>query len=380
MELGVPVAATGGGLVVTGEPAWLPAPPRISPPAAPRGPDRVAQSQLMNELPAFFQAYASGDKAALNRFRFRGVSVTGLGGAVTFDSVSALRVPPGGASRQITVTVIWQLPANSQDRDGKSRDGLETRDDIWYVGCRPSKRQMVCKRDWSVNRGGGSPMTTTRPANVAMPARGHVSAAGRSWPGLASVNWSPSRTGLRLARLRRADPRPGCLSPVGLLQTCLRPLPRRSPGSSRPGRCRTRAPSGRQVRRVPGRTRSHIRFTCTCPSGLPQHYLDVQLIPEGTCYAYSPRRRDGSSGVEYAGPRHLPAGSVRAIVPRYRRIVAIFFLFPREITRFVQVIVLAVAIAVISYTPGIVQTLVGLTRAFYCRDDSGLSHPVRLAY
>ena len=61
-------------------------------------------------------------------------------------------------------------------------------------------------------------------------------------------------------------------------------------------------------------------------------------------------------------------------------IVAIFFLFPREITRFVQVIVLAVAIAVISYTPGIVQTLVGLTRAFYCRDDSGLSHPVRLAY
>ena len=36
MELGVPVAATGSGLVVTGEPAWLPAPPRISPPAAPR--------------------------------------------------------------------------------------------------------------------------------------------------------------------------------------------------------------------------------------------------------------------------------------------------------------------------------------------------------
>ena len=114
MELGVPVAATGGGLVVTGEPAWLPAPPRIAPPAPPRGPDRVAQSQLMNELQAFFQAYASGDKAALNRFRFRGVSVTGLGSAVTFDSGSALRVPPDGASRQITVTVIWQLPAPEQ--------------------------------------------------------------------------------------------------------------------------------------------------------------------------------------------------------------------------------------------------------------------------
>jgi hypothetical protein len=39
MELGVPVAATGSGLVVSGEPAWLPAPPRISPPPAPRGSD-----------------------------------------------------------------------------------------------------------------------------------------------------------------------------------------------------------------------------------------------------------------------------------------------------------------------------------------------------
>jgi hypothetical protein len=46
-------------------------------------------------------------------------------------------------------------------------------------------------------------------------------------------------------------------------------------------------------------------------------------------------------------------------------IVAIFFLFTREITRFVQLIV---------------YTLVGLTRAFYCRDDYSLSHPVRLAY
>jgi hypothetical protein len=38
-------------------------------------------------------------------------------------------------------------------------------------------------------------------------------------------------------------------------------------------------------------------------------------------------------------------------------IVALFFLFTREITRFVQFLVLAVAIAVIFYTPGIVQTL-----------------------
>jgi hypothetical protein len=109
MELGVPVAATGSGLVVSGEPAWLPAPPQASPPPVPRGSDQVAQSQLMNELPAFFRAYASGDSAALNTFGVHGVSLAGLGGTVTFDQISALHVPPGGATRQITVTVIWQL-------------------------------------------------------------------------------------------------------------------------------------------------------------------------------------------------------------------------------------------------------------------------------
>src|ERR1700728_3886695 len=38
-------------------------------------------------------------------------------------------------------------------------------------------------------------------------------------------------------------------------------------------------------------------------------------------------------------------------------IVAIFFLFTREIIRFVQFLVLAVAIAVVFYTPSIVQTI-----------------------
>jgi hypothetical protein len=38
-------------------------------------------------------------------------------------------------------------------------------------------------------------------------------------------------------------------------------------------------------------------------------------------------------------------------------IVALFFLFTREITRFVQFLVLAVAIGVVFYTPGIVQAL-----------------------
>ena len=121
MQLGVPVAASGSGVVVSGEPAWLSAPPQISPPPPALGrSDPVAQSQLMNELPAFFQAYANSDSAALNRFEVRGVSLTGLGGAVTFDSIGALHVPPGGATRQITVTVIWQLP----DQPGSASGNL----------------------------------------------------------------------------------------------------------------------------------------------------------------------------------------------------------------------------------------------------------------
>jgi hypothetical protein len=112
MELGVPVIASGGSVVIAGEPAWLPAPPQVSPPPQPGGSsDPVAQGELMKELPAFFEAYANGDSAALRRFAARGVSLTGLGGAVAFDSIASLHVPPGGAMRQITVTVIWQVPS-----------------------------------------------------------------------------------------------------------------------------------------------------------------------------------------------------------------------------------------------------------------------------
>jgi hypothetical protein len=114
MELGVPVIATGGGIVVAGEPAWLPGPPQISPPVtAGQGSDPVARSELLNELPGFFQAYAAGDAAALSRFEVRGASLTGLGGAVAFGSISGLQVPPGGSARQITVTVIWQVPGQA---------------------------------------------------------------------------------------------------------------------------------------------------------------------------------------------------------------------------------------------------------------------------
>ena len=110
MELGVLVAASDGAVVIAGEPAWLPAPaPLALPPPAPGRSDLAVQSQLMNQLPAFFQAYANGDSAALNPFLARGVSLTGLGGTMAFDSITGLHVPPGGTTRQITVSVIWQL-------------------------------------------------------------------------------------------------------------------------------------------------------------------------------------------------------------------------------------------------------------------------------
>ena len=114
IELGVPVIASGGGVVVAGQPAWLPAPQQVSPPAlASPGSDPVARGELLSELPAFFQAFAAGDSTALSRFELRGVPLAGLGGTVAFDSIAGLQVPPGGATRQITVSVIWALPGQA---------------------------------------------------------------------------------------------------------------------------------------------------------------------------------------------------------------------------------------------------------------------------
>lgn len=139
LELGVPLYASGGGIVVPGEPAILPAPPAVPPPdAQPVGSDPAARSALSSQLPAFFEAYASGDQATLNRFLAPGVSLNGLGGAVSFGSIASIAVPPGGATRDITVTVNWMIP--SQVRGGMTQ--LTTSYDMsvvdqqsgkWYV-------------------------------------------------------------------------------------------------------------------------------------------------------------------------------------------------------------------------------------------------------
>jgi hypothetical protein len=94
-------------------------------------------------LPAFFGAYASGDPVTLGRFLAPGASVTGLGGAVTYGSISGIDVPPGGATRHITVSVIWNFAgqANRSSSVTTAPAGLEMtyqmtvvqQDGSWYV-------------------------------------------------------------------------------------------------------------------------------------------------------------------------------------------------------------------------------------------------------
>lgn len=120
MQLGVPIYAANGGLVVTGQPAWLAAPPQAAPPTPVAGTsDPVAQSALNAQLPPFFQAYASGDSATLNRFLAPGATVSGLGGALSYTGISNLYVPAGGTTRHITATVVWQLAGSGTNGPAK---------------------------------------------------------------------------------------------------------------------------------------------------------------------------------------------------------------------------------------------------------------------
>ena len=110
IELGVPVYAADGGIVVSGHPALLPPPSQVAPPTPPRVPaDQAARTALARMLPAFFKAYASGDALRLGTFVAPGDHLTGLAGIVTFGRLSELSVPAAtGATRQVTVTVVWR--------------------------------------------------------------------------------------------------------------------------------------------------------------------------------------------------------------------------------------------------------------------------------
>jgi hypothetical protein len=111
MELGVPIYASGRAMAVSGQPAWLPAPKRANVPSSSvTNTDSVTQAALMSQLPAFFQAYASGNEVTLGRFLAPGTRLTGLRGQVTFGSLSDLTVPSGGDTRHVTAMVTWRLP------------------------------------------------------------------------------------------------------------------------------------------------------------------------------------------------------------------------------------------------------------------------------
>ncbi len=115
VEIGVPIFAAGGGLVVSGHPALLPPPSQVVPQASASPPEDLAAKQaLLVMLPGFFRAYASGDALQLGRFTVAGDPLTGLGDVVTFGGISHLSVPTAaGRARQVTVAVVWRIGSTS---------------------------------------------------------------------------------------------------------------------------------------------------------------------------------------------------------------------------------------------------------------------------
>jgi hypothetical protein len=146
MELGVPVYYSAGALAVSGEPAWLPGPAKASvpTPSAPSS-DAATQAELMSQLPAFFQAYASGDQVTIDRFLAPGTHVTGLGGGLTFGSLTGVTVPAGGNTRHTIATVVWHVPGQTSPASAAAQSappaGLEMsyaltivkRSGTWYI-------------------------------------------------------------------------------------------------------------------------------------------------------------------------------------------------------------------------------------------------------
>lgn len=142
MELGVPVYYSGGALAISGEPAWLPAPQKAAVPTpSATSSDSATQSELMSQLPSFFQAYASGDQATLDRFLAPGTTVAGLDGQLTYSSLSGVSVPAGGDTRHVVATVVWNVPGQASSGKAAPPAGLEMsyaltivkRSGTWYI-------------------------------------------------------------------------------------------------------------------------------------------------------------------------------------------------------------------------------------------------------
>ena len=111
LYLGVPVAADGERLAVTGAPALVPAPERAAIDADELtdvgDTDGALASQLRPTLTSFLRAYGSGSAADLAYFLRPGREVRGLGGAVRLGALQSLRVSTGGARRSAVAAVRW---------------------------------------------------------------------------------------------------------------------------------------------------------------------------------------------------------------------------------------------------------------------------------
>ncbi len=139
MRLAVPVHAKDGAVVISGQPALMAPPPKAKLPSQPSGEvDAAATQQLSSQLPDFFKAYARGS-ASLSRFLADGASVRGLDGAVQFVRLRNATVPTGGKVRQMTATVVWQLPSTGQTaaRGGRLEQSYQLtvvkQNGDWYI-------------------------------------------------------------------------------------------------------------------------------------------------------------------------------------------------------------------------------------------------------
>jgi Conjugative transposon protein TcpC len=112
LQLAVPVYAKDGAMVISGQPALLPAPPRAAlPQPAAKDRDSGLEAQLKSRLETFFKAYASSDQSILGLL-YTGGPITGLNGVVNFAQLTDVVAPPGAANqRTVTATVSWQVPS-----------------------------------------------------------------------------------------------------------------------------------------------------------------------------------------------------------------------------------------------------------------------------
>ncbi|WP_433245215.1 conjugal transfer protein [Streptosporangium sp. CA-135522] len=101
--------------VVSGRPGILPAPKPADLPPVPAGEsDEAAEAELRTPLANFFKAYAASDNASLQQYAASGVTMEGFGGAFTFLELKSLVVPlVGGATREVTATVVWGVPGSA---------------------------------------------------------------------------------------------------------------------------------------------------------------------------------------------------------------------------------------------------------------------------